>query len=146
MTESIVVEYELAAPPERVWRFLTESELLAAWLMPNDLRPEVGHAFTLQAQPTPGWDGVVHGEVLEVVPFERLVYAWRGGSEAIEGYGHRLDTVVTWTLTPGADGGTRLRLEHAGFTPADAFAFRAMSGGWSGPIAERLREAVAAAG
>jgi uncharacterized protein YndB with AHSA1/START domain len=41
-----------------------------------------------------------------------------------------LDTVVTWTLMP-VEGGTRLRLVHAGFrSPDNDFAFDIMSPGW----------------
>jgi len=28
--------------PDKVWRALTEQGLLSAWLLPNDMRPEVG--------------------------------------------------------------------------------------------------------
>ena len=38
-------------PIERVWAALTSSEALAAWLMPNDFVPEVGHRFTLRTRP-----------------------------------------------------------------------------------------------
>jgi ATP-dependent Clp protease, protease subunit len=41
-TDPVVVECDLPDPPEKVWRALTEAHLLAAWLMPNDLRPAVG--------------------------------------------------------------------------------------------------------
>ena len=54
--QSIVVDYDLAQSPAKVWRALTEPELVAAWLMPNDLRAEVGHRFTFRAQPMPGGD------------------------------------------------------------------------------------------
>ena len=50
-TQSIVVKYELAQPPEKVWRALTEPKLLAAWLMDNDIAPIVGHRFQFRAQP-----------------------------------------------------------------------------------------------
>jgi uncharacterized protein YndB with AHSA1/START domain len=64
------------------------------------------------------------------VPNERLVYAWRSGDAGNVGYGAPLDTVVTWTLTK-VDGGTRLRLVHAGFvTPRNDSAFKSMSAGW----------------
>jgi uncharacterized protein YndB with AHSA1/START domain len=142
-TQSIVVEYELPRPPEKVWRALTEPALLAAWLMENDIRPVVGHRFTLRAQPMPGWDGVVHCEVLEVEPHRRLRYSWRGGSDQLEGYGGRLDTTVTFTLTPTASGGTLLRLEHDGFTPKNAFAFENMGKGWRGKLAQRIEAVLA---
>ncbi|HEY2646107.1 MAG TPA: SRPBCC domain-containing protein [Candidatus Acidoferrales bacterium] len=65
--------------------------------------------------------------------------AWfmRGGSKKLDGYGHELDTVVTWGLTPTADGGTRLHLEHSGFDP-QSFAFKAMGQGWRGKVAEKI--------
>jgi uncharacterized protein YndB with AHSA1/START domain len=142
-TDTIDVTYDLAAPPAKVWRALTEPALLARWLMPNDLRAEVGHRFTFTAQPMPGWDGVVHCEVLEVEPERRLAYSWRGGSDGPGSPGGRLDTVVRWTLTPSASGGTALRLEHAGFTPLNRFAFDAMSRGWGGKLAGRIADVVA---
>jgi uncharacterized protein YndB with AHSA1/START domain len=49
-TEQIVVEYSFPQPPAHVWRALTEPELLAAWLMPNDIAPVVGHKFNFRTQ------------------------------------------------------------------------------------------------
>ncbi len=45
-TRSISMEYDLPHPAAKVWRALTDPELLAAWLMVNDMRPLVGHGFT----------------------------------------------------------------------------------------------------
>jgi len=143
-TRAIDVQYELPHPPAKVWRALTESSLVAAWLMPNDLRPVVGHRFTFRAQPAPGWDGVCHCEVLEVVPSERLSYSWRGGSTDLEKYGAALDTVVTWTLTATKQGGTLLRLVHAGFSEKNGFALEAMGKGWREMVERRIGEVVAA--
>jgi len=143
-TQSIAVEYDLPQPPEVVWRALTEPKLLAAWLMPNDIKPEVGHCFTFRAAPVPGWDGTVHCEVLVVEPNRLLRYSWRGGSDKLEQYGAKLDTVVTWTLTPTAAGGTHLRLDHDGF-PLESFAFTKMNQGWRGKVAERIAQVLAEA-
>jgi uncharacterized protein YndB with AHSA1/START domain len=45
-------------------------------------------------------------------------------------YGSRLDSTVTWTLTP-VDGGTHLRMVHDGFVfPGNQSAYDAMSPGW----------------
>ncbi len=137
-TKTIVVEYEIKRPPEAVWRALTEPQLLARWLMENDIRAEVGHRFTFRAPPIPGWDGVVHCEVLEVDPPKRLRYSWRGGSDDLQGYGTRIDTTVTWTLTATEGRGTLLRLEHAGFTEKNAFAFENLAKGWRGKLAARI--------
>jgi uncharacterized protein YndB with AHSA1/START domain len=139
---SIIVDYDLPDTLERVWMALTDPKLLETWLMPNNIQAEVGHQFTFRTQPVPGWDGIVHCEVLEVVPLERLVYAWRGGSKKLDGYGHELDTVVSWTLTPDGNGGTSLHLEHSGFE-AESFAFKAMGQGWRGKVAGRISEILA---
>jgi uncharacterized protein YndB with AHSA1/START domain len=129
-TREIVVEDILPHAPERVWETLTTGELIGRWLMPNDFEPVVGKQFTFRTKPMGGWDGVVHCEVLELIPNEKLVYSWKGGSDDNPAYGSRLDSVVTWTLTP-VDGGTRLRLVHSGFrSPRNDFAFGIMSGGW----------------
>lgn len=133
---TIRVQYDLVDPPEKVWRALTDPELLSQWLMPTDIRPETGYRFTFRSEPRPGWDGIVYCEVLEVVPCERLVYSWRGGSSRQEA-GQQLDTTVKWILLPTSQGGTRLVLEHSGFEP-EGFAFKAMSQGWSGKIAARI--------
>jgi len=127
--EQIVVEYALTESPAKVWRALTEPELLARWLMQNDIVPIVGHKFNFRAQPMGDWNGVVDCEVLEVIPERKLVYSWQGGSTANDAYGHKLATTVTWTLEPATDNGTHLKLVHHGFHPDD-FGFKAMGQGW----------------
>ncbi len=137
--QSIVVENDLPDPPEHVWRALTDPQLLEAWLMPNNIRAEVGARFQFRTAPAPGFSGVVECEVLEMVPHRLLVYSWRGGSKAAEGSGNELDTVVTWRLTPLDSGGTRLYLEHSGFDP-DSFAYKAMSQGWKGKVNVKISQ------
>ncbi len=124
MSKSIVIDYDLPGPPAKVWRALTEPALLAAWLMESDIVAEVGHRFSFRSRPWGDWDGTVACEVLEVIPNERLVYTWVGG-----GAKSRLESTVTWTLTATATG-TRLHLEHAGFTDANAAGYDAMTKGW----------------
>jgi len=74
---------------------------------------------------------------------KKLVYSWAGGADNKTGYGSRLDTLVSWTLTQTADGGTHVRLVHSGFTDKDSFAFETMGKGWRGKIAEQLANVVA---
>ena len=64
---TLVVEREFAHPPERLWRALTQSDLLAEWIMPNDFRAEVGERFEMMAE----W-GKVEGEVLAIEPLRSL--------------------------------------------------------------------------
>jgi uncharacterized protein YndB with AHSA1/START domain len=130
-TQDIVVDEVFPHPPETIWKTLTSGELMARWLMaPTGFEPVEGTRFTYQTKPAGAWDGVIHCQVLEVVPNRRFAYAWKGGHEGNTGYGSRLDTVVTFTLTKVEDG-TRLRLVHSGFvTPKNDTAFRNMSDGW----------------
>lgn len=92
-------------PAERVWLALTDRELLARWLMPNDFEPRIGHRFTFRTQPGPGFDGIVHCQVLELVEQRQLSISWKGGP---------IDTIVRFELSPEA-GGTRLRMRQSGF-------------------------------
>ena len=131
-TQRIVVDEVFPHAPDTIWRTLTTGELIGRWLMaPAGFEPVAGKRFTFQTKPAGAWDGAIHCEVLETIPNERLVYAWRSGEEGNAGYGARLDTVVTWTLTKVVGGGTRLHLVHSGFvTPRNDSAFDSMSNGW----------------
>lgn len=130
-TQDIVVDEVFPHAPETIWKTLTTGELIAHWMMPpTGFEPVNGKHFTFQTTPAGAWDGVIHCQVLEVVPNERLVYAWKGGHEGNVGYGSRLDTVVTWILSR-VENGTRLRLVHSGFvTPKNDSAFKTMGEAW----------------
>jgi uncharacterized protein YndB with AHSA1/START domain len=122
---ALVVEREMPFPPEKIWRALTQAELIADWLMKNDFKPIVGHKFKFHATPMPGWKGYTNCEVLEIDEPRRLVYSWGDGTESDSG----LKTIVTWTLTL-AGSGTLVRMEQAGFRAADDAGFKGMGGGW----------------
>jgi uncharacterized protein YndB with AHSA1/START domain len=114
-TLSVVVEREIAFPPEKIWRALTLPHLIEEWLMKNDFKPVVGHDFNLRAD----W-GAVDCQVLEVEPNKTLSYTWGA---------HGLGSVVTWTLTPTSTG-THLRMEQSGFRPDQKQAFHGARHGW----------------
>src|ERR1700761_1485574 len=90
---SVVVERDMAAPPEKLWRALTQPHLIEAWLMKNDFAPSVGHRFQLRGE----WGGVLDCEVREVEPLKTLAYTW-DHDHADPAYA--LKSVVTFTLTP----------------------------------------------
>jgi uncharacterized protein YndB with AHSA1/START domain len=114
-TRSVVVEREIAFPPEKIWRALTQPHLIQEWLMTNDFKPVLGHRFNLRAD----W-GAVDCQVQEVEPNKTLSYSWAA-------YG--LESVVTWTLTPTSKG-THLRMEQTGFRPDQQQAYQGAKGGW----------------
>jgi uncharacterized protein YndB with AHSA1/START domain len=101
-------ECTLPEPPEQVWRVLTEPDLLAAWLMPNDFRAELGARFTFR--PEQGTkDAPVTCQVLSIDPPRLLRYSWQE-QDASE------PSLVTFQLERSASGGTRLRLVHSEYT------------------------------
>lgn len=123
---SIVIEREIAHPPAKVWRALTQTPLIEEWLMKNDFEPVAGHTFNFRATPMPYWNGVVDCQVLEIEPNSRLSYSWNSsGEEAATG----LKTVVTWTLSP-TNGGTLLRMEQTGFRPDQEANYQGANYGW----------------
>lgn len=142
-TQAIVVEEVFPHAPAVVWKALTDNALMGRWLMaPAGFEPVAGKRFTFQTRPAGEWDGTIHCEVLEVVENERLSYAWSGGHEANVGYGSKLETIVTITLS-AVEAGTRMRLVHSGFLmPRNETAYRNMSDGWK-VVVKRLDEVVA---
>ena len=131
-TCAIVVEEVLPHAPETIWKALTSSDLIVRGLKMTNTGFEAveGKRFTFQTTPAGAWDGVIQCQVLEVIPHQRLAFAWKGGHESNVGYGSRLDTVVTWTLTK-VENGTRLRLVHSRFVlPRNEAAFTSMGAGW----------------
>jgi uncharacterized protein YndB with AHSA1/START domain len=119
--ETLSFEFDLRHSPEKVWRALTDPALLAEWLLPVvGLRLEPGTEFRFNAQPQPGWDGVVDCRVLEVDAQRRLSYAWVVGD---------MDTVVTFTLAPTPTG-TLLSLVQSGFRPDQKRNFGGARYGW----------------
>jgi uncharacterized protein YndB with AHSA1/START domain len=137
MQRDIIHTWFLPHPPQEVWKFLTDSDLLSQWLMENDLKPIVGHKFQFRAKPKYkiGFDGIIFCEVLEAVPDRRISYSWKGGP----GNGKiSLDSIVTWTLT-AKNGGTELLLEHTGFKGFRNFIpYLIMNKGWL-KILDRLK-------
>ncbi len=118
---TVSFEFDLAHSPGKIWRALTEPELLAEWLLPAiGFTLEPGASFTLQGPVMPEWDGRVHCRVLEVDPQKMLRYAWMVGD---------MDTVVTFTLTPTSTG-TRLSLVQSGFREDQKKNFGGARYGW----------------
>lgn len=117
---TLVIERVFPHPPEKLWRALTESRLLAEWLLNNDFEPTAGRKFQFRREPLPNWNGVIDCKVLLVEPLKRLSYTW-------EAMG--LETVVNWTLSP-ADGGTHLRMEQSGFASDQDRAYKGAKYGW----------------
>jgi uncharacterized protein YndB with AHSA1/START domain len=96
-SDSLVFECDLEEPPEKVWRALTEPELLQAWLQ------EAGPERT-------------DYEIVTADPHRLLRYRWRDRESGAGDSGDReVHSVVTVELAPAETGGTHLRLTHGEF-------------------------------
>ncbi|RYE18683.1 MAG: SRPBCC domain-containing protein, partial [Sphingobacteriales bacterium] len=112
-----------------VWAYLTNSELIAQWLMKNDFEPVVGHEFQFRTNPKAefDFDGVFYCKVLDIDPLKSLSYSWNSGP----GDGRiTLESVVTWTLV-STEKGTDVTLEHRGFAKEENLSlYNALLQGW----------------
>lgn len=130
--QAIEVDQFVAAAPEKVWRLLTEPQLLRLWWADGDVAPIVGHEFSLDM---PGY-GRQPCKVLEVDPPHRFVYSF----------------TESWTLSwrlEAEGAGTRVFLSHRGFDLGDkrmSDAFGRMGPGWREVVLPRMAEAIAVAG
>lgn len=134
--DSIVDEIQIAAPPERVFKALTDPAELTRW-------------FTSPECPVKSWQmdarrggiyryatekGTIvvnnisefecHGEILEIDPPRLLVYSWIANWH--DDKSRR--TIVRWELTPHASG-TRVKVTHSGLAK-EAIARKDYSEGW----------------
>lgn len=114
-TLSVVVERDIAHPPDKIWRALTQPHLLEEWLMKNQFKPVVDHRFNLSAD----W-GTVDCQVQSVEVNRTLSYTWDTKD---------LRSVVVWTLTPTSRG-TLLRMEQSGFRQDQQPYYRGATVGW----------------
>ena len=89
--DSVIVECELPDPPEKVWRALTEPDLVAEWLTADEPAP-------------------IEREVVLEEPHRLLRYAWRDGRD--------VESLVTFELERTSTGGTNLRVVHTGISEA----------------------------
>lgn len=91
---NVVVECGLQASPEKVWRALTIPELAADWL-------GAAHEPASSAQDSATF------EIIDSVPFTRLVYRWRDQSEEAP-----VESTVTVEIKPDGAGASWFRLTH----------------------------------
>lgn len=98
---TVQIRRSLPGPIERVWAYLTESELRGRWLAAGPLEPRAGGLVALHFRNDELSDGhpapekyrdigssSVEGRVIACEPPRHLAYSWGGGSE------------VTFELTP----------------------------------------------
>ena len=135
---SLRVSRDYPHPPGKVWRVLTDPELIALWSMrPEGFAPVVGTRFKFYGKPNKGWRGFVECEVLEVRARELLRFSWVGNGNADV-------TQVCYTLEPSA-AGTRLTMEHVGFRGVGGFLLvnLFMRPGWNRTLGQTIPNVLA---
>jgi len=136
---TIRVDQFLPYSPAQIWKALTDPDLIARWLMPNDFQLAIGHHFTFKTVPIPPvqFEGTVYCEVLDYEAERSLRYSWVDRGEE-----NGLNSIVTWRFVPEGEG-THLYLEHEGFDPNHPLqlkGYQMMSQGWSRIVGQRIAE------
>ena len=107
-----VIEKKISirAPRKVVWRYFSDANLLAAWLMRNNFSGVVGQEFQFFARSSTDWNGQLDCRLLEYDPPNKIAFTWDANNIGAE-------TIVTIELSDHGDG-TELRLIHANFEHA----------------------------
>jgi len=107
---------EIKAPPERVWRALTNAKELSTWFqMTIEGEIATGNEVWMTSM-SKGYAGVrFRVRFVEMTPPARFVWQWHPGAvDPNIDYSKEPRTTVTFTLEP-MEGGTRLSLAETGF-------------------------------
>ncbi len=109
-TDTIEREIFVNAPPEAVFRYLVEADLMARWIgVSHELDPQPGGRFRVEVSS----GNVARGFYTEVVPYRRAAFTW--GWESHDGSLAALPpgkSLVEIDLE-GKDRGTLVRLRHS---------------------------------
>jgi uncharacterized protein YndB with AHSA1/START domain len=116
-------EITVDAPPEKVFRALTDEKELVQW-MPKEARMEarLGGRYEFRYHwAERGLDSSVSGSIIELIPGRKLSYTWEvamaTGSAAVsagDAGGARPPSVVSWILEGLPDGRTKVTLVQTG--------------------------------
>lgn len=116
--ETLTLQRVLPGPLERVWAYLTDSDLRRQWLARGDMTLEVGAPFELvwrndelsspPSQRPAGFDEEhrMHSRILEVDAPRRLAFTWGESSEVsfdLEAQGPHVLLTVTHRRPPNRD-------------------------------------------
>jgi len=138
---SLALVRKLDAAPAKVWRAITEPEMLKRWMAPDDaykvptaeIELRVGGRYHIVMISPDGEEHDVRGAYREIVLNKKLVYTWAWKTTP------ERESLVTIELR-AVGKGTELTLRHEQF--ADAEARDRHQHGWTGCLS-RLEKALA---
>ncbi len=134
--DTICCEIDIAAPPKRVFKALTDPAQLMQWFTnPGcpvkewNFDARLGGKYNYASTPVQDVAGYkCHGEVVEFDPPRVLAYTWIGSWHDDK----HLATTVRYELT-AVGTGTQVRVTHSGLA-SEANAQKDYSGGWPGVL------------
>jgi uncharacterized protein YndB with AHSA1/START domain len=101
----IIIEIELNAPANKVWKALTDRNEMKKWYFDlEDFKPQVGFKFQFTGGPSPEKQYLHLCEITEVIPERKLTHSWR-----YDGYPG--NSWLTFELTPRGNR-TLFKLTH----------------------------------
>lgn len=120
----------IKAPPEVVWKALTEAEELKRWF-PTDARTKPGKGGLIWISWGAPWEGECAIDIWEPGRHLRTAWPWSGGSEPFD-KGTKPVLYVDYFLE-GKGGETTLRLVHSGFGMGAEWdtEYEGVSNGWN---------------
>ena len=137
--DAIVGEIEIAAPPQRVFQALIESEQLLRWWGGEgeckaklwQVEPRLGGRWRFEGAEKTGKFNIngisefhADGEIVEFDPPRRLAYTWLANWHD----DRSRVTLVRWELAP-TENGTRVKVTHSGLAE-EPLARQNYGGGW----------------
>lgn len=140
-SRQVVVETEIAVPPERVFQALLEVKDLEVWWTEDgaqkavrwEIEPRVGGRWRSTGTDATCGDWVMQGEIVILDRPRVLAYTWIETSAKGRGSGR---TLVRYDLIPTANG-TLVRVTHSGFESTEAA--EEYRGGWPA-VVQGLRQ------
>lgn len=142
--DTLITEIHIAAPPERVFKAISDAEEQRIWWNNKDCPLR---SFEMDARHGGKWkfstiqtsmniNGVSQfdcaGEILEFNPPHVLAYTWFANWHNVTSR----KTIVRWELSP-KDGGTLVKVTHSGLAQEEV-ARKDYQGGWPG-VVEQLK-------
>jgi uncharacterized protein YndB with AHSA1/START domain len=114
---AVLIERTIAAPAERLYRAWLEPEVIEQWMEPGSFRvsraevePVVGGKYRIWHAEDGEVKGGFESEILELVPNEKIVFAW--GFVGPDRDGPVYDSTLVVTFEAGPEGSTKLTLTH----------------------------------
>jgi uncharacterized protein YndB with AHSA1/START domain len=139
--DAVVAEIQISAPPERVFKALSDAGELQRWFNGGAECPvkywkmdaRVGGQYSYETQKGSIEINSVrefkcHGEIVECDPPRVFAYTWIGNWHDDP----KSRTLVRWELTP-KQGGTHVKVTHSGLASLPV-ARKDYSGGWPGVV------------